>query len=176
MTTAEELLKDVEKKDLHFRWARAIFIALLLIVPVVGAAIGYNTLQSSQQILKKVQAQQAQLNAAVQELKTNTDTGLKRANDHIDCIALFFTQPNRINKTLSPDLGQSCNILTMPTSLAPQVAPSVNSKPVTVVPNSPTPSVVRSSQPQAKPAPKQTGIQKAITAVQGIINNLARSL
>lgn len=167
MVEAEQLIRDIEKKDRRFRIAQAVFNTVLLASAIITMILAYT-------ILQNVQQQQHQLATAVEDLKQANAAQLKKANDHIDCIALFFAQSDRIYKTLN--LTQRCDIVSSPPVLAPQASYGVNSKPVTVAPIPPTPPVVVASPPRStQPVPAKGPARQLVDVVTRVINNIIRS-
>jgi hypothetical protein len=110
MGNGDQLLKTMQTKDRRFRFALFGFFTVLAIMSFAGLVLTAITLNN-------VQLQQRQLALAVKELKENTSSELKEANEHLDCVVLFFAEPDRTNKKLS-DL-ENCDVVVTESAAEP---------------------------------------------------------
>ena len=138
------LISEMHKRDRRFRRAQAVFNTILLTSVLAVLVVGVINLSN--------------LKTGVADLKQQSEDQLKKANDHIDCIALFFAESDRVNKTLD-DL-QGCDIVPIQPSSSQSSATS--SAPVSTPAQQRTPSVQSSSPSNSSstPQPNTGALQK----------------
>lgn len=140
----QALIRDIEIKDRRFRMAQAVFMIVVAAALFVGGFWIY-----------QLQVENKQLLAAQQKTLQAQGKATQQLNKHIDCIAQFFSSPNRSNETLQND--DNCDITVSAQNEVPTdtiVQTTIRSPVATITPSVIKPSAVTvATTPMNTPAP-----------------------
>lgn len=159
--TTDDLIAQIENKDRRFRLAQTVFMiaTLLALIIVIGA---------QQRTLDGVKDQLAQAKVTAAEQSKQSDDQRDKIIRRLDCIVVFFTQPDRAAVTIADidkcALNRDGNVdqffqqpEATPADQPPNLAPSAGSAnpgttpPATVNPQGPGLSPIIPQQPAPTP-------------------------
>lgn len=133
----------------------SVIIAVSVITLAFMAILTLQAIATSQ-LQTEVQTQQqivAQTKTILGQLSKNAATRtsqIEQLNKHIDCIALFFAQPDRTSKTISNI--ETCTVIT------------TNGKTTVIFQPNPTPVAVKSAASTSTPAPTPAPVKQPAAA------------
>lgn len=173
---AQKIISNIERKDNGLRIAMLSFMLAIILGLLWVVYIQHKTLRS-------VEAQLANQQAIVEEIRQTAEAQdhvreeqLNRVNRHMDCIVLFFQQPDRADKFIDDVNACTLQETQVPPyrgssrSTAPQssvVKPPTQTTPPETTPrdttSAPQPETPTTPEPQQPPAQEKPSLIETLT-------------
>lgn len=141
--STDDLISQIEHKDRVFRLAQTLFMVSTLIALIL-------VISAQQRTLNTVKAQLVEQKATAQAATKQSDEQRDKIIRRLDCIVVFFTQPDRTNVTIADidkcSLNRDANLdqffaqpESTPSEQPPDLAPSTSAPEPGAQPNQPQP-------------------------------------
>lgn len=161
----------------------AITIGLIIIALAFAAILSLQTIATSK-LQTELETQQqivSQTQAILRTLSTNAATRTQQIdslNKHIDCLALFFAQPDRTTKSISNI--ETCTVVTSngKTSVIfqPPLTPTATPTSSPAATPAPATAPVKQTAPAATPAPNPTPVPVAPALLSPVFDTTKKLL